>query len=86
MQIIKKKNQRLYNEKNNNEDNIILDKNDFNHYLEEYIKNNKENKIECLSFIKYGLKIYVDYDLEKVFKCDKIYLKNFYYKIIKKYY
>ena len=60
LQNIKKKNERLYNEKNNNEDNIILDKNDFNHYLEEYIKNNKEIKTELRSFIKYGLKIYVD--------------------------
>ena len=45
---------KYYIMKKNIEDTIILDKNDFNLYLEEYIKNNKENKIDCRTFIKYG--------------------------------
>ena len=65
---------------------IISNKKDFNSHLETYIKNNKELKIDCQSFIKYGLKFYNNNNLKEIFKIDKIYLKNIYYRIIKKYY
>ena len=39
-----------------------------------------------MSFIKYGLKFYDQNNLKEIFKIDKIYLKNLYYRIIKKYY
>ena len=64
----------------------ITRKKEFNLELENYIKNNKENKLDCPSFIKYGLKLYNIYKLKDVFICDKIYLKNLYYRIIRKYY
>ena len=38
--------------KYNNEGSIISNKKDFNQYLEEYNKINKEKKIECRTFIK----------------------------------
>ena len=68
------------------EDQNITNKKDFNLNLEEYLKINKENKIDCQSFIKYGLKLYNQNKLNDNFKCDKIYLKNLYYRSIKKYY
>ena len=67
-------------------ENIITDKNEFNLELENYIKNNKENKLDCQSFIKYGFKLYNMYNLKNIFICDKIYLKNLYYRIYRKYY
>ena len=54
--------------------------------MEKYIKSNKEIKIDCQTFIKYGLKFYNNNNLKESFKIDKIYLKNIYYRIIKKYY
>ena len=65
---------------------IISGKKEFNLELENYIKNNKDNKLDCPGFIKYGLKLYNMKKLKDVFICDKIYLKNLYYRIIRKYY
>ena len=45
------------NELENLKENITTDKNEFNLELENYIKNNKENKLDCQSFIKYGFKL-----------------------------
>ena len=64
----------------------ISNKKEFNFKMENYIKNNKEIKIDCQTFIKYGLKFYEQNNLKEIFKIDKIYLKNLYYRIIKKYY
>ena len=64
----------------------ISNKKDFNFKMENYIKSNKEIKIDCQTFIKNGLKFYDQNNLKEIFKIDKIYLKNLYYRIIKKYY
>ena len=64
----------------------ISNKKEFNFKMENYIKNNKGIKIDCQTFIKIGLKFYEQNNLKEIFKIDKIYLKNLYYRIIKKYY
>ena len=40
------------------EETVISNKKDFNFKMENYIKNNKEIKIDCHKFIKYWLKLY----------------------------
>ena len=63
-----------------------MGKKEFNIELENYIKNNKSKNIDCQGFIKYALNIYNTFKLKNVFICDKIYLKNLYYRNIRKYY
>ena len=46
-------------------DSELLNRKDFNLVLEDYIKNNKDIKIDFQSFIKYGLKIYTRNNLKE---------------------
>ena len=55
----------------------------FTKNLEDFLKDNKNNKITCKDFISYGKNIYNNNNLENYFIIDDIYLKNIYYKIHK---
>ena len=61
-----------------------ITKKKFTKNLEDFLKDNKNNKITCKDFISYGKNIYNNNNnLENKFTIDDVYLKNIYYKIRK---
>ena len=64
----------------------IKTKKDFNEYLEEYLKRNKNIIITCSEFIKFAKKQYYNLGLNNNFHLNDIYFKNLYYKIKKSLY